>query len=101
MVSAFSLLSRTADLRSYHQRCDGARPICGQCSRADIADCEYTDDGPTVSQVLEQNISLLEARIRALEGDPVSVTLRNPHQPSQPAGRAVSARQRPSPAQKM
>lgn len=51
------------------QRCDGARPVCTQCltrNRAD--DCEYTTgQGPTRSQLLEENIALLETRIRELE----------------------------------
>lgn len=48
------------------QRCDGARPTCGQCLRAEVGDCEYTDTGPTASQILEQNVAHLEARIKEL-----------------------------------
>ncbi|KAI0091627.1 hypothetical protein BDY19DRAFT_931436 [Irpex rosettiformis] len=60
-------------------RCDGQRPTCDQCMRSNILDCEYTDEGLTASQILEQNISALEARIRQLEGDPGSITLHDPH----------------------
>lgn len=87
-------------------RCDGARPTCNQCERSGIVDCEYTDAGPTVSQVLEQNVSHLEARIRALEGDAASVTLHNPHAGQlarhQSAGQATGPRtQQLSPSQRI
>lgn len=61
------------------QRCDGARPICNQCTRASVVDCEYTDNGPTASQILEENVSELEARIRAIQGGPAPIVLHNPH----------------------
>lgn len=61
------------------QRCDGARPTCDQCVRANIVDCEYTDNGPTASQILEESISGLEARIHALQGNPAPIVLRHPH----------------------
>jgi hypothetical protein len=37
------------------QKCDGEKPICGPCSRYPTAfsDCEYTEDGPAYSQMLE------------------------------------------------
>lgn len=54
------------------------RPACGQCARSNIEDCEYTEGGPTVSQVLEQNIADLEARIRQLEGGDAAVVLHDP-----------------------
>ncbi|KAF7793508.1 hypothetical protein EIP86_004621 [Pleurotus ostreatoroseus] len=44
-----------------------------------LPDCEYTDGGPTQSQILEQNIAGLEARIRELEGGDAAVTLHDPH----------------------
>lgn len=51
------------------QRCDGGRPICGQCVRTNReADCEYTDGpGPSPTQMLEEQIARLEARIREIE----------------------------------
>ncbi|PCH45038.1 hypothetical protein WOLCODRAFT_91112 [Wolfiporia cocos MD-104 SS10] len=79
-------------------RCDGARPICGPCIRTNReADCEYTD-GTTRSptQVLEDNIVSLEARIHELEHPETvapSVTLHDPHatmlQPG-PSGKPTS-----------
>ncbi|KAL7279257.1 hypothetical protein ACG7TL_007098 [Trametes sanguinea] len=61
-------------------RCDGARPICGQCIRTNREiDCEYTDGpGPSPTQILEEQIARLESRIRELEHPelvPPSVTL--------------------------
>ncbi|KAH9474359.1 hypothetical protein JR316_0012817 [Psilocybe cubensis] len=50
-------------------KCDGKRPICSQCDRAGRAeDCEYTvgQERSTV-QILEENISRLEARIQELQ----------------------------------
>ncbi|KAI0691507.1 hypothetical protein BC835DRAFT_1417074 [Cytidiella melzeri] len=57
------------------QRCDGAKPHCAQCSeKGRTADCEYPSDvqGLTKIQMMEENIALLEARIRELE-DPTGV----------------------------
>ncbi|KAJ3919676.1 Zn(2)-Cys(6) binuclear cluster domain-containing protein [Lentinula edodes] len=50
-------------------KCDGLRPTCTQCLRsARPGDaCEYADSGRTRTQMLEDNISRLEARIRELE----------------------------------
>lgn len=54
--------------------------MCAQCVRADEVECEYTDGGPTASQILEQNVAQLEARIRELEGrTSESITLHDPH----------------------
>lgn len=51
------------------QKCDGNKPACGRCianHRPD--DCEYaTGAEVTRSRLLEENIALLEARIRELE----------------------------------
>lgn len=48
--------------------------------RAEETECEYTDAGPTPSQVLERNVADLEARIRALESRTSdTVTLTDPH----------------------
>lgn len=65
------------------QRCDGSKPACGQCvSKGREEDCEYTSDtqGLTKTQLLEENISLLEQRIRELEfpSESTSVKLHNP-----------------------
>ncbi|KAJ7726150.1 Zn(2)-Cys(6) binuclear cluster domain-containing protein [Mycena maculata] len=49
-------------------KCDGERPKCGQCLRSSsFQDCEYADDGPTRTQILEEQIAILEARIEELE----------------------------------
>ncbi|KAK0224807.1 Zn(2)-Cys(6) binuclear cluster domain-containing protein [Armillaria nabsnona] len=55
--------------RRRKMRCDGARPICGQCTRGNRSeDCQYRDSqGRTKMEVLEENISRVEARIRELE----------------------------------
>lgn len=75
-------------------RCDGARPICGPCIRTNRqADCEYTD-GPVRSptQVLEDNIARLEARIYELENPETitpSVTLYDPRISSSDSGMTI------------
>ncbi|KAF9500741.1 hypothetical protein BDN71DRAFT_1043146 [Pleurotus eryngii] len=50
-------------------RCDGDRPICGQCTRATrLGDpCEYIDPTRTRTQILEDTIADLNARIEELE----------------------------------
>ncbi|EKM50023.1 uncharacterized protein PHACADRAFT_213794 [Phanerochaete carnosa HHB-10118-sp] len=68
--------------RKRKMRCDGVRPTCTQCTKANIAaDCEYSDAGPTTSQILERNIAELEARIvEILKGRPADpVSLRAPY----------------------
>ncbi|KAF8633206.1 hypothetical protein AX15_001474 [Amanita polypyramis BW_CC] len=50
-------------------KCDGAKPVCGPCRRHPKEDeCEYSD-GPTRSrtQILEETVSRLEARLYELE----------------------------------
>lgn len=63
------LLSTNISQVTSLQRCDGARPICGQCSRANRSeDCQYSDSqGRTKMEILEENISRVETRIRELE----------------------------------
>ena len=65
----------------HEQRCDGAKPACSQCIRSHAEDCEYTDGGPTASQILERSVAELEARIRELEGGDAAVLLHDPHAP--------------------
>ncbi|KAF9074797.1 Zn(2)-Cys(6) binuclear cluster domain-containing protein [Rhodocollybia butyracea] len=64
-------------------RCDGLRPTCTQCIKsARPGDaCEYADGGRTRTQMLEDNISRLEARIRELEepDDESAVRLHAPY----------------------
>jgi hypothetical protein len=56
-------------------------PACSRCVKAGHAeDCEYqTEDGLTTSQLLEDNIAKLEARIRELEQPAAPVSLQEPY----------------------
>ncbi|KZT22155.1 hypothetical protein NEOLEDRAFT_1181063 [Neolentinus lepideus HHB14362 ss-1] len=70
--------------RRRKMKCDGARPVCSQCQRAGRdEDCEYADGGRTRTQILQDTIAELEARIEELEnpGHTTSVTLHDPHAP--------------------
>ncbi|EIW79508.1 hypothetical protein CONPUDRAFT_125823 [Coniophora puteana RWD-64-598 SS2] len=65
-------------------RCDGTRPVCGQCTRGNRSeDCEYTDgQRPSRTQTLENDVARLQARIQELENPGASapsVTLHNPY----------------------
>ncbi|KAJ7451627.1 Zn(2)-Cys(6) binuclear cluster domain-containing protein [Mycena latifolia] len=64
-------------------KCDGERPKCGPCARSSsFQDCEYADDGPTRTQILEEQIAILEARIEELEKPKErrsTLTLHNPY----------------------
>ncbi|KJA21334.1 hypothetical protein HYPSUDRAFT_42200 [Hypholoma sublateritium FD-334 SS-4] len=70
--------------RRRKMKCDGRHPVCTQCDRAGRAeDCEYTagHERSTV-QILEENISQLEARIQELQNPnvvPTAVTLHQPY----------------------
>ncbi|KAJ7114453.1 hypothetical protein C8R44DRAFT_881292 [Mycena epipterygia] len=49
-------------------KCDGRKPLCGQCAKSTtFGDCEYTDSGNSQGQMLEEQISILQARIEKLE----------------------------------
>ncbi|KAJ7479728.1 Zn(2)-Cys(6) binuclear cluster domain-containing protein [Mycena latifolia] len=54
-------------------KCDSAKPICTPCARYATAfgDCEYTENGPSQSEMLEgeqsKQIGILQARISELE----------------------------------
>ncbi|PBK70072.1 hypothetical protein ARMSODRAFT_123581 [Armillaria solidipes] len=56
--------------RRRKMRCDGVRPVCGPCARARRPDdCQYTDNqGRSRMEILEENISRVQARIQELEG---------------------------------
>ncbi|KAI0784378.1 hypothetical protein C8Q75DRAFT_810155 [Abortiporus biennis] len=61
--------SACIDCRRRKLRCDGVKPICGPCLRANReSECEYTD-GPLISptQALEQRVAMLSSRIHELE----------------------------------
>ncbi|KAJ6506785.1 hypothetical protein C8R45DRAFT_511518 [Mycena sanguinolenta] len=51
------------------QKCDGAKPLCGPCAACPSAfsDCEYSANGLSHSQILEEQISILQDRIQELE----------------------------------
>ncbi|KAF4601613.1 hypothetical protein EYR40_004811 [Pleurotus pulmonarius] len=71
--------------RRRKMKCDGVRPICGQCMRGDRAeDCEYAANSSySRTQGLEDTIARMEARIRELEnpdnGQGAKLVLRNPY----------------------
>ncbi|TFK35228.1 hypothetical protein BDQ12DRAFT_655730 [Crucibulum laeve] len=78
--------------RRRKMRCDGVHPICGQCDHAGRPDdCEYVvGQERSRTQILEENISRLEARIQELQNphqaNP-SITLHQPYSHGQPSGR--------------
>lgn len=76
------------------QRCDGQHPICGQCDRASRAeDCEYTTGQERSKvQILEDNISRLEARIHELQNPPHAPIPRE-NQPQTPAATTMRLHQ--------
>ena len=58
------------------QKCDCAHPVCSQCVRLGREkDCEYTEkDQRSRTEILEENIAVLQARLQELEhaGAPTS-----------------------------
>ncbi|KAJ6561840.1 hypothetical protein B0H19DRAFT_1068561 [Mycena capillaripes] len=73
-------------------RCDGARPVCGPCTRVPKDDeCEFTD-GHSRTKELEATINRLKARVQELENpDAVpSVVLTRPNSPGQAASGSSS-----------
>lgn len=53
-------------------KCDGLRPICTQCLKADRgSECQYHEKQHiSRTQILQQKVAKLEARLRELESDP-------------------------------
>ncbi|PPQ73276.1 hypothetical protein CVT24_009931 [Panaeolus cyanescens] len=74
--------------RRRKMKCDGQHPICGQCDRAGRAeDCEYlVGQERSKVQILEDNISRLEARIQELQNPVVSAAAVSLHPPYVPPG---------------
>ncbi|KAL0567307.1 hypothetical protein V5O48_014684, partial [Marasmius crinis-equi] len=78
-------------------RCDGGRPACGACHNSlQFSDCEYPSSGVTESQLLEEQIKLLSARIAELEACPSSsvVVARAAGPSTTPPAQAVPKRPR-------
>ena len=69
LLSVWLVLTYGLTCSRIFQRCDGARPVCTQCIRGGrLDDCEYTDtQGRTRTQILEENVARLQARIQELE----------------------------------
>ncbi|KAF5377366.1 hypothetical protein D9757_008016 [Collybiopsis confluens] len=65
-------------------RCDGEKPICGPCNKRieSFGDCEYADAGSTSADRLQEQISVLETRLEALQnpgGRTDDLTLHQPY----------------------
>ena len=94
------LIARNVHALVFYQRCDGQKPICGPCvtkGRAD--DCEYPSDvqGLTRTQLLEENIAILEARIREMENPEESTSIRlHDYQGNVASGSGSSSGQSPN-----
>lgn len=75
-------------------RCDGTKPTCSQCKRTSRPGeaCVYNDPGGSKTQILEENVARLEARVRELEEPAGHIVLANPYAPTQPeSGPLLSA----------
>ncbi|KAJ7915141.1 hypothetical protein B0H13DRAFT_2270494 [Mycena leptocephala] len=58
-------------------RCDGVRPVCGQCTRLPKEDqCEYTDT-TSRTQELENTVYRLQSRLNELQQGPAPQIMRN------------------------
>ncbi|KAH7908226.1 hypothetical protein BJ138DRAFT_1091644 [Hygrophoropsis aurantiaca] len=82
--------------RRRKMRCDGVRPVCGQCVRGSrVDDCEYTDgQRRSRTQTLEEDIVRLRARVQELEHpeqETPMVPLYDPYQQAQSSA-ALSSR---------
>ncbi|KAI9060917.1 hypothetical protein FKP32DRAFT_994942 [Trametes sanguinea] len=70
-----------ARCRRRKMRCDGQRPACNQCQKADRADdCEYMDGpGLTQNQMLENEVIELERRIHSISSNSAPLILHDPY----------------------
>ncbi|KAJ3987664.1 Zn(2)-Cys(6) binuclear cluster domain-containing protein [Lentinula detonsa] len=80
--SALQKGSACTNCRRRKIKCDGEKPRCGPClnSSAAFSDCEYNDsNGLTQVQILEDQISILEARLQDLQsrGPPEDVRMKS------------------------
>ncbi|VDC05198.1 unnamed protein product [Peniophora sp. CBMAI 1063] len=77
-------------------RCDGVRPTCNQCAKADPArECNYHDASTSHASNLQKTVTQLEARVRQLEQEGPStgssaVFLRDPYSDSPLQGSPIS-----------
>ncbi|TCD70198.1 hypothetical protein EIP91_004378 [Steccherinum ochraceum] len=106
MTSRSSMLPRGGaciPCRRRKMRCNGGKPVCEQCTEVGTPeDCEYITGQGTVTrtQLLEETVDILEARIRELEHpDPTSATvsLRSPYNASSRNSRTRSSSYSPAP----
>ncbi|KAE9385686.1 hypothetical protein BT96DRAFT_571831 [Gymnopus androsaceus JB14] len=77
-MSSRTLLPRGAACTNCRRRkikCDGQRPKCSPCLNSDVfsKNCDYTDE-TTEAQSLQDQISILEARIQELESGETNAT---------------------------
>ncbi|KAJ7018680.1 hypothetical protein C8F04DRAFT_1150527 [Mycena alexandri] len=83
-------------------KCDAKKPICTPCGRfigGGLQDCEYTETGPAQSQIIQEQISILESRIQELEqpkATRMSIGLQNPYTASRPGISDVAPGEIPS-----
>ncbi|KAJ7599192.1 Zn(2)-Cys(6) binuclear cluster domain-containing protein [Mycena floridula] len=65
-------------------KCDGEKPSCSACRSSQFFhDCEYSSAGFTRTQILEEKIAILEARLEEIEHPnetAASLTLHDPYQ---------------------
>ncbi|KAJ7288140.1 Zn(2)-Cys(6) binuclear cluster domain-containing protein [Mycena rebaudengoi] len=75
-------------------KCDGSRPTCAQCARSPgFQDCEYAEDGPTTTQMLEERIAMVQARIEEHKKPKelrTSIGIFNPHTGENRSGSGTS-----------
>ncbi|KAF7368350.1 Fungal-trans domain-containing protein [Mycena venus] len=87
----YLIRDKCSNCRRRKIKCDAERPRCGPCSRSKIfEDCEYPEDGPTKTQILEDQISIIEGRIQELETPKALKTTPLPNNPSGSGSRSLT-----------
>ncbi|KAJ7473914.1 hypothetical protein B0H11DRAFT_2429868, partial [Mycena galericulata] len=83
-TNSLTPLQKGKACKCYLQKCDGAKPMCGPCAKysTTFSDCEYTEEGISHAQMLEDQISILQTRIEELESPNRSSVSRSPPRPS-------------------
>lgn len=71
MVILTHLPYRPSTLTATCQKCDGLRPVCTQCLKANRGtECQYHEKKHiSRTQLLQQKVAKLEARLRELESE--------------------------------